>query len=137
MKRLRAVVSWSSLYTVIVMLRRYASLIWHFFGKIYWKLRAHEKNRKDWFVDLFLIFRNETSQIVFHDYTHSYSIVTRSLFRNFKIYLLSKIKSKNARMAHKLCDITDVFVNLKLCNPSSRINCQNSSNYFPHKNPTF
>ena len=45
-------------------LRGYATLIWHFLGKIYWKLRAHEKNRKYLFVDLSLILRNSTSHMV-------------------------------------------------------------------------
>jgi hypothetical protein len=69
-------------------LRGYTTLIWHFLGEIYWKLTVHEKNRKCWFVDLSLILRKSTSQIIFDHYTNRYSIVTRWHFPNCKIYLL-------------------------------------------------
>jgi hypothetical protein len=64
------------------------TLIWHILGAIYKTLRAYDKYRKCWFVDLSLIWRKNTSKIVFGDYTNSYSIVTRWNFQNCEIYLL-------------------------------------------------
>ena len=59
-----------------------------------WKLRAYERNRKYSFVDLSLILRLSTLEIVFDIHTDSYSIFTRRYFRNFKIYLLRDDISK-------------------------------------------
>jgi hypothetical protein len=69
-------------------LRGYIWQIWHIHGNIFWKLKAYEKNRKCLFVDLSLILRKSTSQIIFDHYTNRYSIVTRWHFPNCKIYLL-------------------------------------------------
>jgi hypothetical protein len=69
-------------------LRGYIWIIWHIHGDIFWKLRAHEKNRKCWFVDLSFIFRKNVSQNIFDHYTDRYSIVTRGHLPNCKNYLL-------------------------------------------------
>ena len=74
--------------TNIVNLRGYATLIWHILGKIYWKLKAHEKNRKCLFVDLSLIFQKNAPQISFDHQTNRYSVFTIRHFQNCKIYLL-------------------------------------------------
>jgi hypothetical protein len=66
----------------------YATLVWHYIGEIYWKLRAHEKNRKCLFVDLSLILRKTASQIIFDQNTIRNSMFTRRHFQNCKVYLL-------------------------------------------------